>query len=230
MGKLRSTLRILPFLCALAVLAGCATEAEQRSQRANAVSQAGFAQYKACIAAARANPRYAALIPHFDNLETHQYTMAQLTDEALPSPSEAALVAAFYDDTSPCGAGYMQALSTVRPDVVPIVADFLSKDTGTFVLIVQQKITWAAAARAAQSDRSDVRARLNVADQRWTAELNASHQAELAQRAAAADALSQWAAQQQMINAANRPAVVVPSAPVVTTCRSMGGFVNCISQ
>jgi hypothetical protein len=43
-------------------------------------------------------------------------------------------------------------------------------------------------------------------------------------------ALLQWSAQQQMINAMNRPVVVASPAPVQTTCNTMGSFTNCTSR
>jgi hypothetical protein len=90
------------------------------------------------------------------------------------------------------------------------------------VRLIERKDTWGGSARQSEALLSDERDRIAAADRQWIADLNASHQAEMAQRQAAAAALMQWSAQQQMINAINRP--------VVTTCNRFGSSVNCISN
>ena len=88
--------------------------------------------------------------------------------------------------------------------------------------MVERKITWAEAARRSQAEASETRQKLVAADREWAAELNNAHQAELAHRQAAANALMQWSLQQQMINAATRP--------VTTNCNAFGSSVSCTSQ
>jgi len=77
---------------------------------------------------------------------------------------------------------------------------------------------------------SDEQQSLAAANRKWVADLNASHQTEMSQRQAAAAALVQWSAQQQMINALNRPVIVTPPAPTQTHCTVMGNFVDCTSN
>ena len=89
------------------------------------------------------------------------------------------------------------------------------------VSIVQRKITWAEGARRSQALSSEYRQNAAAADRQWQANLTASHNAELARRQTAGAALLQWSAQQQMINAANRP--------VMTNCSRFGNSVNCTS-
>ena len=68
-----------------------------------------------------------------------------------------------------------------------------------------------------------MQAGLQAESQRIVAGLEQSHQAELARRQAAAQAIAQWAQTQQAINAMNRP--------VTTNCMNLGsGMVNCVSQ
>jgi phage terminase Nu1 subunit (DNA packaging protein) len=64
---------------------------------------------------------------------------------------------------------------------------------------------------------------LQAEERRIVSGLERSHEAELARRQAAAQAIAQWAQTQQVINAMNRP--------VTTNCTNLGsGIVNCVSQ
>lgn len=208
--------------CMALALGGCATGAQRQAQQTGAGLQDIKAEAKACFAAVRSKPEYQPLLVHSPDLDSGQPTMAQLTNETLPSPSEARLVAASYDDASRCRNRILSALSGVRPDIVPILSNTYIEGSTVTALLVQRKITWAESARRGQSRLGEMRQRLAEADRQWITDLNASHQAEMAQRQAAANALMQMSAQQQMINAMNRP--------VVTNCFRTGGFVNCTSQ
>ena len=88
--------------------------------------------------------------------------------------------------------------------------------------LVERKITWAEGAKEIEAALSSLRQASASADHQWLADLNASNQAELARRQAAANVLMQWSQQQQLINAATRP--------VVTNCNAFGSSVNCISH
>ena len=147
--------------------------------------------------------------------------MEQLTDEKVPSPADAKLLAARFDDATRCRISYLNAISTVRPDLVAVYIDFYSKNATNVAMLVERKITWAEAVRRGQSNSSDGRQKIALADHQWVADLNASHQAEMAQRQAAANAMMQWSAQQQMINVMNRPRQ--------TNCYGFGNSVNCTS-
>jgi hypothetical protein len=219
-------------LLAVSALVGCATAAQRQAKQIVAGQQEAVAQNKACLAAVLAKPEYAPLLPHTPNLETGQHTMAQLTDETIPSAEDARLVAASFDEANSCFGRFLTALSTVRPDLVPIFADAKAKATAASVLLVERKITWAEGARRGEENVNDLRRQIEAANQRLSAQLNASSQAEMAQRQAAAAAIMQWSAQQQMINAMNRPVIVAPApaAPVYTTCNQLGSFVNCTSR
>jgi len=48
-----------------------------------------FSHQKACLLQVRTNPKYASVSTHWRNLDTGQYSMMQLADQTLPSPTEA---------------------------------------------------------------------------------------------------------------------------------------------
>jgi hypothetical protein len=159
--------------------------------------------------------------------------MTQLTDERLAAPDEARLFGARYDEGNPCKARLLHALAAPRPDLVPILADNYAKGSAIAVELVERKITWGEFARRVQALSTDFRQKTAAADRQLVADLNASSQAEMAQRQAAGAALMQWSAQQQMINAINRPVVPVYQMPVQqpmrlqTNCTTIGNITSC---
>jgi hypothetical protein len=216
--------RAWPLLCLLAVVAvltGCATAAQRQAQQSGVAIREAMTQFKACVVPILDKPEYAPLLVHTPDIDTGQHTMAQLTDETIPSVEDARLFGARFDDSNPCRSRLLTALSTARPDVVPILARSYTHGSAIVVLIVERKITWAEAARRSQENSDNLREQLTLADRQWIADLNASHQAELAQRQAASSALMQWSEQQQLINSINRP--------VQTNCSHMGAVTNCTS-
>jgi type III secretory pathway component EscV len=209
------------FLLAVLSVAGCTTVAQRQAQQAGSATREAVAQSKACNAVIFAKPEYAPLIEHTPDPATGQATMALLTDESLISPQQAKLFGARHDELNQCRSRLLTALSAVRPDVVLILSSEYTNGAALAVQLVERKITWGEWARQGQALLNNARQQLAAADRKWIAELNASHQAEMGQRQAAAAALLQWSAQQQLINAANRP--------VVTNCNRLGSSVNCTS-
>src|SRR5690242_4316512 len=98
MGTTTHALAVGLLIC----LAGCATGAQKQVQRAGALMTEARTQVKACVTTIRARPEYTSLLPHLPDPNTNQFTMAQLTDEKLPSPREARLMASRYDEMGTC--------------------------------------------------------------------------------------------------------------------------------
>jgi hypothetical protein len=179
------------------------------------------AQLKTCVRVVLAKPEYASLMPHTPDPWSDQPTMSQMTNESLPAAGDAKLLAARFDDATSCRARFLNTISTVRPDLVPIYIDLYSKNAANAAMLVERKITRVEAVRRGQALSSEGRQKINLADREWAADLNAAHQAEMANRQAAANAMMQWSAQQQMINSMNRPRQ--------TNCYGFGNSVNCTS-
>jgi hypothetical protein len=177
---------------------------------------------KSCLQAVANKPEYAPLLPHTPDLATGEPSMAQLTDETVPTPDDARLFVARHDEMAPCRRQLLTTLSAVRPDAVPTLANAMTASDQVLVQLVERKITWAEGMRQHQQIMAQARDKLAAADREWFGEMRVENQAELDRRQAAANAMMQWSLQQQMINAATRP--------VVTNCNTLGSFVNCTSH
>ena len=167
------------------ILAGCSTEAGRQTQQPGATRQA-WEQFKACAQRVIDKPEYAALQAHTVNLDTMQPTTTQLTDETIPSEEDARLFAARFDDVNSCRESFLTSVSIPRPDLAPVLADQFTQSGAIAVLIVEQRVTWAEAARRALALWNDTQHKIAAADLEWIADLNPFRQPTMAQIQAAA--------------------------------------------
>ena len=98
----------------------------------------------------------------------------------------------------------------------------MTKGEDSLIDLIQKKQSWGAHVRRVRDATIEGIAELQAEERRVVAGLQQLHEAELAQRQRAAEALGQWAQTQQVINAMNRP--------VITDCNAFGGMVNCVSR
>jgi len=98
----------------------------------------------------------------------------------------------------------------------------MTKGEDSLIDLIQKKQSWGAHVRRVRDATIEGTAEVQAEERRIVAGLQQSHEAELAQRQRAAEALSQWAQTQQVINAMNHP--------VITNCNAFGSMVNCVSR
>ena len=210
-------------LALLVLVGGCATAAQRAAQQMNGAAKLAMTEFAACDAAVRARPEFAAVLARVPLSE--QASIAQLTDNTVPTENEARLVAAIHDENLKCRQRLLEQARAIEPRVAgALLAGWQEGDENT-VLLVQRKITWAEATKRRQQIMARTRANMDAAHQQDMGQLEAAHEAELARRQQALDRLYQWSVQQQMLNSLNRPA-----APIFTTCNQMGSFVNCTTH
>jgi len=196
---------IIIAILAAVTLAGCATAAQRQASTIKTVVQAAVAADKECLVAVRSKPEYAPLLPHLLTEENKfQPTMAQLGDEKYATNAEATLLAEYHDETDNCRRPDVEKIASVAPNVALPMTDALINGDRLTLRVIKHEISWGEAARTYQTENNEIQKRVLAAAQELDSNLNESHQAELAQRQAALDALAQWAQQQQMINAFNR--------------------------
>ena len=190
-------------LCSISAAPGCLTVAEQQERQSATVASEAFTRYKSCTLAVWEKPEYSSLLAHTAWSKTGQPTKAQLNDGNRPSRAEAKLLAAAYNDATPCRSQVLGSLLTARPDIIPILVDTFAKTKAATILLVQRKMTWGESARRSQKRLAELQWAVAAADRRWVAELNASHQAETRQRGIAATAMLQYSDGQPTINSVN---------------------------
>ena len=125
--------------------------ADGQTTAAQIGAKAQLAQAKderiACIGAIRTKPDFELLLPHFSDINTGDFTMAQLTDARVPTPAEGHLVSSYVDEANPCVSRSIEATSQVVPASGAILRQAKSSNEATMVLLVQRKLTWGEAAQ-----------------------------------------------------------------------------------
>lgn len=209
-------------------LTGCAmpTAAQRDATNAAAVVQAARAQQTACMQQVKGRPDLAVPVSHLLPGVAGQFSMAQMTNQNVPSAAEAASVSALYDALSACNGPYREAVRSVRPDVAEVLDQAHDADAQVAIQLVERRITWGEAVRRVSHVASEVKAQIAEANGQWVAEKNAENQAELNRRQAAAAAYLNYSAQMQMVNAMNHPTYVAPAAPVHCTSLMTGPLVS----
>jgi hypothetical protein len=202
-------------------LAGCATAAQRQYQAMASGIQAIVSEAKACTAQAYNSPEMAIVRPHFP-LDPRDATLAQLSDQSLATKQEAEAILAVYPQLQACRKAVLDGLQKTTPSAVPIMAKEYAEADDDTILLVQRKISWGDRVKRGRDRLVAAQAALSAEDHRITAGLEQQHEAELARRQAALDALARWAQTQQVINAMNRP--------VLTNCTNLGTITNCVSQ
>jgi hypothetical protein len=181
-----------------------------------------IAQAKSCGSEAYNAPEAAILRPHFP-LDVREATLVQLFDQTLATKQEIAAVLTLHPRIQVCRKVILDGLQSTTPSVVPILPkEYAAADDDTIAL-VQRKLPWGERVRRGRDRLLALQVEIQAEERRIVAGLGRSHEAELARRQAAAQAIAQWAQTQQAINAMSRP--------VTTNCMNLGsGIVNCVSQ
>jgi hypothetical protein len=140
--------KVLATISTLVLLAGCGMnqqqQAQQQAQQANAWREAVKAHFQTCNLAVNNETKYARLQPH-------NYPGAppasELANETLPTPEEAHLMVARWDEDSACRAEYTTAMSQDAPGVAQIWNAYFAAVTETVAHFSQRHMTWAALAK-----------------------------------------------------------------------------------
>jgi hypothetical protein len=203
------------------LVAGCATQAQRQYQAITTGNKAIGDQMKACSAAVYNDAAAAPIRSHIP-LDIREATLSELSDASFASPAEIDAINALYPTLKSCQRQGLDALLNTTPGFVPILTKAYSEGDDQTILLIQRKLTWGDYTKGRRDRFLALQVALQAEGQRVVSGLQQEHNAEMAQRQRAAEALSAWAQTQQLINATNRP--------VITNCNAFGNMVNCVSR
>jgi hypothetical protein len=212
-----------------ALMAGCLTAAQRQVISIQQNTQAANEKIRACLQKITTNPAYQGIAQHAPLNTLINPTLLQLADTGLPTNEEVEVIVAIHNELASCREQAIEDFMKIVPGIIPIVVQGYHQTDLITVDLMQRKITWGEANKRRTALKDDVMAKLQAAAVQLERELAASHQAELVQRQAAFNALSQWAYQQQVL-IQNQQAINALTRPVVTSCSSYGYSVHCISR
>lgn len=213
--------RLAALITAAALCSACATGAQRKLQAIRESGHVAISNMNTCVQAVYNSPDFAPLRQHFPGLHS-QATLEQLTDPSFATDDEIKAIFAEHPKMSACRQQELDQFMKETPTFVPILASLYSRSEDAMIGLIGKKTTWGDYMRQVKALTEDSRTQLVAEGQRIDANLERSHEAELASRRAAANAITQFAQTQAAINALNRP--------VVTTCNSYGNSASCVTQ
>jgi hypothetical protein len=187
----------------------------------NQTEQAAVAELKTCLAGVYALPEADPLRDRM-SLDTRDTTLDQLTDKTKATPEQIGAIKFLHPKAGQCRKVALEKIELVEPGAATIFAEEMNKSETALIQLIEGNTTWGAYNAARKENIAAATPKLVAEHQQMMNGLQRSHEAELAQRQAAANAMQEYFQNQQMINAMNRP--------VMTNCTGFGNSVNCITH
>jgi hypothetical protein len=146
------------------------------------------------------------------------------------SPAEVQQIFSLHQEyLTPCRKLKLEALAQIHPALVGATAEYYAKTDAALVQLTNRQITWGQYMTQKEAINVEASAKFDAAAAEIRKNLNQSHASEMARRQQVANALAQFAYQQQvlqqrqqLIDAANRPRM--------TTCQYFGATLNCTTN
>lgn len=206
---------------AICLLAGCATAAQRQGQAIATNSQDAGQKLQSCMLAVSNSADFDPIRPH-GLANVNEATLEQLSDASFATDDEIKAILVTHPKFQLCRTNFLNQIAQTTPTVVPIMAATWMRQEDALVGVIQKKISWGGYLTQVRGVFAEGRAQVAEETRRVAAGLEQSHQAEMARRQAAANAMMQYSQTQQIINNMNKP--------VFTNCTGYGYSVNCISQ
>jgi hypothetical protein len=128
----------------------------QTSAQTSAATQSLVAQFRAigekgklCISAVRSKAEYQELVPHLSD-SSGNYSLKQLSDSSLPTPSEARAIVAYVDEANSCLGTQIQEMTTLNPTIALITRQRDEAIQDLDLLVAERKVTWGEFAQKAK--------------------------------------------------------------------------------
>jgi CRISPR/Cas system CMR-associated protein Cmr5 small subunit len=203
------------------LLSGCTTAAQRQYQSIAADNQSAKQNLQACTLAIYISASYDLLRKHVP-YDVNQLTLQQLSDNSFATPEEIDAILMIHPPLQSCRQEFLSQISQTTPSLVPTVAIMLAKAEDSLVDLIQKKQSWGQHVSRVRNALVEGSAQMQAEGQRIIAGLSQSHEAELARRQAAFDALARYAQTQQILDVMKRP--------VTTNCNQFGSMINCVSH
>lgn len=218
---MRIVITLVWMALATLLLSACTTNAQRQAQVISESRKASAVQLRACSKAVSDLPEYQILDPHIPR-DIRTATLEQLMDRSLVTDEEIAAVLFVHPKTQVCKEQYISQISSTTPTLGTIIATMFTKTERSLIDLLQRRKSWGDHIQSVKEIATQYMSEIAAEEQRINSGLAQSHANELQQRQAAANAITQFAQTQQIINAMNRP--------VFTNCTGLANTVNCISR
>ncbi len=212
----------------LFLMIGCETATQKHISTLTADIQASEQRAYACLQKIETNPAFLGISKHTPLSGRMTPNIQQLADDTIPTEEESKVIVALHNELSQCRARGIEDFMKTVPSLVSIfVPAYLEGDLIT-VELIKRKITWGEANKRKAAIKNETMTKGHAEVQRLHQAYARSHEAELQQRQAAMNALSNWAQQQQLLMQ-NQQFINTLNRPVMTNCTGVGRSIQCTS-
>lgn len=210
------------------LMIGCETATQKHISTLAADIQAAEQRAYACAQQIETNPAFQGISKHTPLTGRTTPNIEQLADDAIPTEEESKVIVALHNELSQCRARGIEDFMKTVPSLVSIFTPaYLEGDLIT-VELIKRKITWGEANKRKATIKNEAMTKGQAEVQRLNQAYARSHEAELQQRQAAMNALSNWAHQQQVLMQ-NQQLINTFNRPVMTNCTGVGRSIQCTS-
>jgi hypothetical protein len=210
----------------MAMLTGCATQAQQQYRQLVLAAQAASQASQSCLAGLRTQPFYVRLNRDLILEPNDPDTVRKLVNKNRATNEQAADIVEGMRALKPCQVIELQEFGKVHPAYATAIAASYAQMEQDAANLVKKTLTIAEANQRTLARFSRIREDTLRTSSEIVAQYAQAHQFQIQQRQAAIEALQLWvyqqqqlAQQQQLINAMYRP--------VTTSCNWLGNFLNC---
>jgi len=214
-------MRLVAVACmSVLVIGGCESPTRQEAARLKEAREASNAADEACTARYAASNEYQFLKDKLPPTGGKPPSMELLTNPNKPTEAESAVLLKLHKDyLAPCRQQTVENSTKISPAWGAAYATAFADADKNYARLVQRQESWGEYAQSWHAGRAKLQQALQDVVSNVNRDLAQSYAAEAQQRQALASAVSQFAYQQQVIAAMNRP--------VSVTCTRTGGIVNC---
>jgi hypothetical protein len=210
---------------ALALLAGC-TGAQLSSMQMQSAAKAVAATSLACADGILGNPERQEILTKVYFGKDGEIPLPMLTDPRRPTASDIQQIYLLHGDIQDCRKAALDGAAKVHPLIVMLLIETYAEGDKAYAGITSGLVTFGQFNQYQKDIFTHAQTKLTQVSAQIEAQLANRHQFELQQRAQAANAFSQWTAQQQrLINQQRNIAALTPRRPI--TCRYLGDQLVC---
>jgi hypothetical protein len=200
------------------LLGACATGAQEELQRQTTIFNDMKPSLDACGKAINDDPSYDLLRTKM-RIGTENASLQMLADKSKATPQEIASLYKLYDAYLGCRKILLEATAKTTPVRQMAYVEMFTAVDKIWADHVSGKTTWGEFNQTRDVAKAAGAQKLQEAEARIHGGLEHDHEAEMAQRQRAVNAMAEWSAQQQAIQAANQPRT--------TNCNFIGNSANC---
>jgi len=196
--------KLILSLISMYILSGCATTAQIQYNRIFAQYKSTAEAFEKCIAPIKSSPFHRRLEERFIlDPDDDPRLLEKLTITGYATEQEIKDILEYSAMSKPCEKQVLEGMEQVHPEFRTILAKFITEDYMDMAKVIKKELTVAEMNQRTLDRTNRARAEASRLSQRIMAQLNQSHQSQVAERQRAQErsqaAYRQWSYQQDLL-------------------------------